>query len=90
MGSVRRKTNAGYDFHRQKPLLNYIADFYCPELNLVIEIDGYSHEFEETQIRDKRKEIELKKWGITVLRFRDERCSRGSRKCFEGNRTLYS
>ncbi len=69
---LKGKQMLGYDFHRQKPLLNYIADFYCPELNLVIEIDGYSHEFEETQIRDKRKEIELKKWGITVLRFRDE------------------
>lgn len=52
---LKGKQMLGYDFHRQKLLLNYITDFYCPELNLVIEIDGYSHEFEETQIRDKRK-----------------------------------
>jgi len=69
---LKGKQMLGYDFHRQKPLLNYIADFYCCELNLVIEIDGYSHEFEETQIRDENKEVELKKWGIHVLRFLDE------------------
>jgi very-short-patch-repair endonuclease len=30
----------GYDFHRQKPILDYIVDFYCSELKLAIEIDG--------------------------------------------------
>ena len=54
---LRRKQMLGFDFHRQKPLLDYIADFYCPELNLVIEIDGYSHDFEETQIRDKKRKL---------------------------------
>jgi very-short-patch-repair endonuclease len=34
----------GKDFHRQKPILNYIVDFFCPELALAIEIDGNSHE----------------------------------------------
>ena len=33
----------GYDFHRQKPLLNYIVDFYCYELSLVVEVDGRYH-----------------------------------------------
>ncbi|MBO4740058.1 MAG: DUF559 domain-containing protein, partial [Bacteroidales bacterium] len=33
----------GFVFNRQKPILNYIADFYCKELSLVIEIDGLSH-----------------------------------------------
>jgi very-short-patch-repair endonuclease len=37
----------GFDVHRQKPLLNYIVDFYCYELNLVIEIDGHYHNHEE-------------------------------------------
>jgi len=34
----------GKDFHRQKPILNYIVDFFCPELALAIEIDGNRHE----------------------------------------------
>jgi len=37
---IKSKKLYGYDFQRQKPLLNYIADFYCYELALVIEIDG--------------------------------------------------
>ncbi len=36
---LKTKQFYGYDFHRQKPLLNYIADFYCAELNLIIEIE---------------------------------------------------
>jgi very-short-patch-repair endonuclease len=35
---LNNKQLYGYDFHRQKPLLNYIVDFYCHELNLVIEL----------------------------------------------------
>ncbi len=58
---LKRKQLFGYDFHRQKPLLNYIADFYCYELNLVIELDGYSHHFEETVVKDETKQQELKK-----------------------------
>jgi very-short-patch-repair endonuclease len=46
----------GYDFHRQKPLDNYIADFFCHELMLAIEIDGYSHLLEEVQEKDAKKD----------------------------------
>lgn len=38
---LRSKKMHGFDFHRQKPLLNYIVDFYCYELDLVIEVDRY-------------------------------------------------
>lgn len=37
---LRRKQILGLQFYRQKPLLNYIVDFYCPSANLVIECDG--------------------------------------------------
>lgn len=60
-----------YDFHRQKPLDNYIADFFCYELKLVIEIDGATHEFEETQKKDLKKERRLNEIGLNVLRFPD-------------------
>jgi very-short-patch-repair endonuclease len=59
----------GYDFHRQKPLLNYIVDFYCYELNLVIEIDGRYHDHEEQYKLDISRETELAKYNLTVIRF---------------------
>ena len=62
----------GYDFHRQKPLLDFIADFYCYELKLVIELDGHTHLLEETQLKDEKKQIALEKVGLHVLRFLDE------------------
>jgi len=61
----------GYDFHRQKPLDNYIVDFYCSELSLAIEIDGYSHELIAVYIKDIKKEKRLNELGIKILRFTD-------------------
>lgn len=61
----------GYDFHRQKPLLEYIADFFCHELMLVIEVDGSSHELERVKKNDAAKEARLEEFGITVLRISD-------------------
>jgi very-short-patch-repair endonuclease len=58
-----------YDFHRQKPILNYIVDFYCAELKLIIEVDGFSHDFKMD--KDKTRENELKKYGLNILRFQD-------------------
>ncbi len=62
----------GYDFHRQKPLDNFIADFFCHELKLVIELDGYTHQWEETMVKDQIKEQKLNELGLKVLRFEDE------------------
>jgi len=59
----------GYDFHRQKPIGNYIVDFYCHELNLAIEIDGISHEDRYEQ--DHKRQKELEKLGVQFLRFDD-------------------
>ena|SRR3990170_1328461 len=70
--NLKGKQMLDYDFHRQKPLLNYITDFYCYELNLVVELDGYSHQFEEIQIKDEVKQIELENVGLTVMRFQDD------------------
>jgi len=69
---LKGKQFFGYDFHRQKPLLNFIADFYCYELNLVIELDGYTHQFEEVIIKDEIKQEELENIGLTVIRFDDK------------------
>ena len=57
----------GVRFKRQRPILNYIVDFYCQELNLIIEIDGSSHlnRGERDAIRQKR----LEELGCVFLRF---------------------
>ena len=69
---LKGKELKGYDFHRQKPLDNYIADFFCHELMLAIELDGYTHLFEEVQQKDHRKQERLSELGVTVLRFTDD------------------
>lgn len=61
---LKGKKLLGYDFHRQKPIDEYIVDFYCAELNIVIEIDGSSHndKFENDIIRQNK----LEELGLTV------------------------
>lgn len=68
---LKRDQMYGYDFHRQKPIDNYILDFFCYELMLGIEVDGYSHEFLEVYEKDLIKEKKMNELGITVLRFSD-------------------
>jgi very-short-patch-repair endonuclease len=68
---MKRKQINGYDFHRQKPLGDYIFDFYCFELKLLIECDGESHTHYETQKKDRYKEEYAKSIGFYVLRFDD-------------------
>jgi len=57
----------GYLFNRQKPLHNYIVDFYCQELKLVIEIDGGIHEYQNED--DNVRQRQLETYGIRFLRF---------------------
>jgi len=59
----------GFDFDRQRPIYNYIVDFYCKDLQLAIEVDGESHY--GNQLADVRRERRLNKLGVTVLRFDD-------------------
>ncbi|MFC5624964.1 endonuclease domain-containing protein [Algoriphagus winogradskyi] len=61
----------GYSFNRQKPLDNYIVDFYCKKLNLVIEIDGDSHFSEKALIEDQKRQKILEDFDINFLRFID-------------------
>ncbi len=66
---IKKKQIRGYQFLRQKPIDNYIVDFFCYELMLAIEIDGETHNYkvEKDQIRQKRLEL----LGINLLRFLD-------------------
>jgi very-short-patch-repair endonuclease len=69
---LRAKQLRGYQFRRQRPILKYIADFVCMELMLVIEVDGLTHHWDETILKDKKKQTDLEATGFTVLRFTDE------------------
>jgi very-short-patch-repair endonuclease len=59
----------GYGFRRQRPVGNYIANFLCKELNLIVEVDGYSHNFKTEE--DAKRDANLQAIGFTVLRFSD-------------------
>ena len=56
-----------YPFRRQRPIGQYIVDFVCLPLNLIIEVDGYSHE--DFDKGDEIRDNNLKKLGFTTLRF---------------------
>lgn len=66
---LQRRQMRGYQFNRQKPLGNYIVDFYCKKLNLVIEVDGESHHFEEISVNDVERQNILEDKGLQLLRF---------------------
>ena len=68
---LRRKQILGVQFYRQKPIGNYIADFYAPAVKLVVELDGAQH-LELGQAKyDAQRTRYLEQQGLKVLRFDD-------------------
>ena len=59
----------GYKFRRQHGIINYIVDFYCPELKLVIEIDDESHTDQQIFDADCLRDGELKNLGFIIKRY---------------------
>jgi 2,3-bisphosphoglycerate-independent phosphoglycerate mutase len=68
--NILKEDKTKFRFIPQKPLLNYIVDFYCFELNLVIEIDGDSHNYSLNY--DELRTAELQKEGLRVIRFTNQ------------------
>jgi very-short-patch-repair endonuclease len=66
---LKQKNMLGYDFDRQRPIGNYIVDFYCKELSLAIEIDGDTHIYKYDY--DDQRQKELENLGVHFLRFED-------------------
>jgi very-short-patch-repair endonuclease len=56
---------------RQRPIDNYIVDFYCPKYKLIIEIDGDNHFTEEGKVYDQERTATLEKYGLKVIRFQN-------------------
>ena len=69
---IRNKKLSGLKFRRQHPLDNYIADFYCHEKKLAIELDGGIHNNKEAKAMDDNRTFMLTELNITVLRFKNE------------------
>ncbi len=66
---LRRKQLAGFRFRRQAPIGPYIADFFCPQAKLIIELDGAPHTDEERTYRDADRTRWLETNGCRVIRF---------------------
>lgn len=66
---LRRKQLKNLQFYRQKPIGQFIVDFYCPSARLVIELDGGQHYTEEGSSRDAVRDSALSDMGLCVLRF---------------------
>ena len=66
---LRNKKLNGCKFRRQHAILKFVADFYCHEYKLVVEIDGEIHNTEEIKVRDENRTAELERYGLKVIRF---------------------
>jgi len=66
---IRMKQLKGYQFYRQKPIGDYIVDFFCPRAKLVIEVDGSQHFSDEMTEYDRIRNEYLSSLGLRVLRF---------------------
>jgi very-short-patch-repair endonuclease len=64
-----KNKSLGYEFHRQLPVDEFIVDFYCHELKLAIEIDGYTHDYNFEN--DETRQRKLEEHGISFIRFSD-------------------
>ena len=80
---IRKKRLSGKIFRRQHPISQFIADFYCHEAKLVIEIDGSIHDNQENKENDENRTFELEKLGLKVIRFKNEEIESNINKVLE-------
>jgi very-short-patch-repair endonuclease len=73
---LRNRSLVGVKFRRQVPIGNYIADFCCLDLKLVVEVDGGQHA--EREVADASRSRFLREKGFRVLRFWNDQALRGS------------
>lgn len=66
---LRRKQLHGVQFYRQKPLGEYVVDFYAPAVCLVIEVDGGQHFEAAGMVADGHRSDALRGMGLEVIRF---------------------
>jgi very-short-patch-repair endonuclease len=66
---LRDRRLEGIKFRRQKAISIFVADFYCAELKLVVELDGEVHADPRQAAHDKNRDFYLRSVGCTILRF---------------------
>lgn len=66
---LKNRQMMGYKFRRQVSINNKIVDFYCPELNLAIEVDGATHVTDKEKEKDKERQIDIENLKVYFLRF---------------------
>lgn len=69
---LRRKQIRDWSFYRQRPIDRYIVDFYCPDLGLVVEVDGRSHSGRTKLKADLDRQDRLASLGLELIRFSDQ------------------
>jgi len=65
---LRDRRMLGLKFRRQVPIDNFIVDFYCPELRLIVELDGVVHDDPKQIQKDQRRNARLQQLGYKILR----------------------
>ena len=71
-GFLSKSKVMGLRFKAQHPIDRFIADFYCHSIKLVIEVDGGIHNSIDNQEYDIGRTFELEKFGIKIIRFKNE------------------
>ena len=69
---LRKRNILGMKFRRQHPVSRFIADFYCHQAKLIIEVDGGYHNDPEQEEYDKGRQNELENIGLMTIRFRND------------------
>jgi very-short-patch-repair endonuclease len=75
---LRNKQLLAIQFYRQKPIGEYIVDFFAPRAKLVVEVDGSQHMLGEHVEKDRIRDGYLASLGLKVLRFNDREVLRES------------
>jgi len=77
---LRNRQLKGKKFRRQHAIARYVADFYCHECKLIVELDGHHHAGEEGREYDELRTKVLAEMGITVIRFWNDEIIKSSEK----------
>jgi very-short-patch-repair endonuclease len=70
---LRKRRHFALKFRRQHPIGPYVADFYCHELKLIVELDGPVHDGKSQLVHDDNRDANLAEQGYTVLRFTNDK-----------------
>ena len=76
-----RKNNLEYKFRRQFGIGNYIVDFYCHKLKLIIEIDGQDHDYRFEE--DVERQNYLEKQGFKIIRYTNHQVTKYLENVFD-------